>query len=127
MGTRPGRVEDLAARYGSGRARARRLAGLVGMTKVRTGEIWLAVLDRVVGHEQGGLRPVVAVSADGLHSLPIGMAIVVPLTGKDRGLVTQLRVAGPTTGLRTPSFARPEDTRAIDTARLERRLGSADP
>src|SRR5512144_2493810 len=97
------------------------------MTRVRTGEIWLAVLDPVAGHEQGGLRPVVVVSADGLHSLPIGMAIVVPLTGKDRGLVMQPRIAGSTTGLSKPSFARPEDARAIDTARLERRLGSVDP
>ncbi len=97
------------------------------MTKVRTGEIWLAILDPLVGHEQGGRRPVVVVSADGLHGLPIGMAIVVPLTGKDRGLVTQPRVVGSTTGLSKPSFARPEDTRAIDTARLERRLGTVDP
>ncbi len=97
------------------------------MTKVRTDEIWLAVLDPVVGHEQGGLRPVVVVSADGLHTLPIGMAFVVPLTEKDRGLVTQPRIAGSTTGLSKPSFACPEDTRAINTARLERRLGNVDP
>lgn len=95
------------------------------MTTVRTGEIWLAALDPVVGHEQGGRRPVVVVSADGLHTLPIAMAIVVPLTGKDRALVTQPRLTGPTTGLSKPSFARPEDTRAIDTSRLVRRLGTA--
>jgi mRNA interferase MazF len=96
------------------------------VTTVRTGEVWLAALDPVVGHEQGGRRPVVVVSSDGLHSLPIGMAIVVPLTGTDRGLVTQPRLAGPATGLRRPSFARLEDTRAIDTSRLVRRLGTAD-
>jgi mRNA interferase MazF len=98
----------------------------VGVTSVRTGEIWVALLDPTVGHEQGGRRPVVIVSADGLHGLPISMAIVVPLTGKDRGLVTQPRVAGSNTGLSKPSFARPEDTRAIDTARLTRRLGTVD-
>lgn len=95
------------------------------MTTVHTGEIWLATLDPVVGHEQGGRRPVVVVSADGLHSLPIAMAIVIPLTGKDRHLVTQPGLAGPTTGLNKPSFARPEDIRAIDTSRLVRRLGTA--
>lgn len=99
---------------------------MVGVTRVRTGEIWLAVLDPVVGHEQGARRPVLVVSADGLHSLPIGMAIVVPLTGNDRGLVTQPRIAGDATGLRKPSFARPEDVRSIDIARLERRLGAVD-
>jgi mRNA interferase MazF len=94
------------------------------MTAVRTGEIWLAALDPVVGHEQGGRRPVVVVSADGLHALPIDMVIVVPLTGKDRHLVTQPSIAGPATGLNRPSFARPEDIRAIDTSRLVRRLGT---
>jgi mRNA interferase MazF len=96
---------------------------MVGVTAVRTGEIWLAELDPVVGHEQGGRRPVVVISSDGMNKLPIRMAIVVPLTGRDRGLVTQPRVASPGTGLSRPSFARPEDVRAIDTARLRRQLG----
>jgi mRNA interferase MazF len=96
---------------------------MVGVNDIRTGEIWLAHLDPVVGHEQGGFRPVVVVSAHGFHALPIGMAMVVPLTGQDRGLVTQPRIAGPESGLRRTSFARPEDLRAIDAARLQRRLG----
>jgi mRNA interferase MazF len=94
------------------------------MTAARTGDVWLAQLDPVVGHEQGGRRPVVVVSSDGLHSLPIAMAIVVPLTGTDRGLVNQPRIASAGTGLSRPSFARPEDVRSIDAARLQRQLGS---
>ena len=94
------------------------------MTEVRTGDIWLAHLDPTVGHEQGGRRPVVVVSSDGLHSLPINMIAVVPLTGVDRGLVTQPRISSEASGLRRASFARPEDMRAIDGARLERRLGT---
>ena len=94
------------------------------MTEIRTGEIWLAHLDPTVGHEQGGQRPVVVVSSSGLHSLPISLIIVVPLTGVDRGLVTQPRVASDDSGLSRVSFARPEDIRAIDAARLQRRLGN---
>ena len=96
----------------------------MGVTTVRTGEIWLAELDPTVGHEQGGRRPVVVVSANGLHALPINMVVVVPLTSHDRGLVTQPRVDGPRSGLRQASFARPEDMRAIDADRLQRRLGN---
>jgi mRNA interferase MazF len=96
---------------------------MVGVTTVHTGEIWLAGLDPTVGHEQGGRRPVVVVSADGLHSLPINMLVVVPLTGHDRGLVTQPRVGTGQSGLSRVSFARPEDMRAIDASRLQRRLG----
>jgi mRNA interferase MazF len=96
----------------------------VGMSPVHPGEVWLALLDPVVGHEQGGRRPVVVISSDGLHSLPIGMAVVVPLTGTDRGLVSQPRIASQGTGLRRPSFARPEDLRSVDVTRLQRHLGT---
>jgi mRNA interferase MazF len=96
---------------------------MVGVTDLRTGEIWLAHLDPIVGHEQGGRRPVVVVSSDGLHSLPINMTIVVPLTGHDRGLVTQPRISSAGSGLSRTSFARPEDVRSIDSERLQRRLG----
>ncbi|MGI5244355.1 type II toxin-antitoxin system PemK/MazF family toxin [Dactylosporangium sp. CA-139066] len=94
------------------------------MSNVRTGEIWLAELDPTVGHEQGGRRPVVVVSSNGLHGLPINMVIVVPLTSHDRGLITQPRIGGSGSGLRQASFARPEDMRAIDASRLQRRLGN---
>jgi mRNA interferase MazF len=58
---------------------------MVGVTAVRTGEIWLAELDPTVGHGRGGRRPVVVVSSNGLYALPIGMIVVVPLTSHDRG------------------------------------------
>lgn len=75
------------------------------------------------GDEQGGRRPVVVVSSAGNNALPINMTIVVPLTGKDRGLVTQPQMASSSAGLSRPSFARPEDVRAIDARHLQRRLG----
>jgi|SRR5215467_1062321 len=96
---------------------------MVGVTEVRTGEVWLAGLDPIVGHEQGGTRPVVVVSAAGLHSLPINLAVVVPLTSHDRGLVTRPRVTSAGAGLKRGSVARPEDVRSVDAARLQRRLG----
>jgi mRNA interferase MazF len=96
---------------------------MVGVTTIRSGEIWLAQLDPTVGQEQGGRRPVVIVSSNGLHALPINMIVVVPLTSHDRGLVTQPRVASERSGLSRVSFARPEDIRAIDAGRLQRRLG----
>jgi len=99
---------------------------MVGVSGIRTGDIWLAELDPTVGHEQGGRRPVVVLSANGLHSLPINMVVVVPLTGHDRGLVTQPRIASAGSGLSRVSFARPEDVRAVDAARLQRRLGAVD-
>jgi len=93
------------------------------VTEVSTGEVWLANLDPIVGHEQSGTRPVVIISAARLHALPINLAVVVPLTSNDRRLVTQPRIESPGTGLKRPSVARPEDIRSIDITRLQRRLG----
>ena len=95
----------------------------MGVTDVHPGEIWLARLDPVTGHEQGGSRPVAVVSSDAFGTLPIRMAIVVPLTGRNRELVTQPRISGASTGRDRPSFARPEDIRSIAIDRLDRRLG----
>src|SRR5262249_49577892 len=71
---------------------------MVGVTRIHTGEIWLAQLDPVVGHEQGGRRPVVVISSNGFHALPIDMVVVVLLTSHDRGLVTQPRISNPRSG-----------------------------
>ena len=55
------------------------------------------------------------------------MIVVVPLTGHDRGLVTQPRISSEGSGLSRMSFAGPEDVRAIDAIRLLRRLGAVGP
>jgi mRNA interferase MazF len=55
------------------------------------------------------------------------MIVVVPLTGHDRGLVTQPQVSSEGSGLSRASYARPEDMRAIDATRLRRRLGKVSP
>lgn len=97
---------------------------MVGVRRhVCPGDIWLTDLNPVVGHEQAGVRPAVVVSSGRLHSLPIRMLIVVPLTGTDRGVVTQPRVDNSGSGLRRTSFARPEDVRSVDMTRLQRKLG----
>lgn len=91
----------------------------------RQGEVWLATLDPVRGHEQGGRRPCLVVSSDAYNRMPIEMVIVVPLTTRDRGIRAQPRIGGTHSGLSAPSFARPEDVRAISADRLVRALGRA--
>jgi mRNA interferase MazF len=91
----------------------------------RWGDVWLADLNPVAGHEQGGRRACLVVSEDAYNRLPIHMAIVVPLTSRDRGLAHQPCIAQAASGLDERSFARPEDVRAISADRLVRRLGQA--
>jgi mRNA interferase MazF len=95
---------------------------------LHTGDVWLADLSPVVGSEQAGRRPVVIVSGPRHLALPHAVVFVVPITGRDRGLRHQVPIASPSSGLTTlPSFARPEDTRAVAHQRLDRRLGAVAP
>jgi len=52
---------------------------------------------------------------------PIDMALVVPLTARDRGLDHHVRIASPESGLARPSWARTEDLRAVSTGRFTQR------
>lgn len=89
----------------------------------KQGEIWDATLEPVVGHEQGGRRPVMIVSVDELSSGVGEMCIVVPLTRTDRGTPIHVRLESSEGGLRAVSFALPENVRAISRTRLARRRG----
>lgn len=83
-------------------------------------------LEPVAGHEQGRRRPCVVVSADPYNRFMRGMAIVVPLTSRDRGLPHHVRVSSSGSGLTSVSFARAEDVRAVSHERFGRRMGFVD-
>ncbi|MFF7246588.1 type II toxin-antitoxin system PemK/MazF family toxin [Embleya sp. NPDC008237] len=91
----------------------------------RQGDVWMVDLEPVAGHEQGRRRPCVVVSSDEYNRVMRGMAIVVPLTSRDRGLPHQVKVSSSASGLGNVSFARPEDVRAVSHLRFGRRLGFA--
>ncbi|GAB3445490.1 hypothetical protein GCM10027436_34890 [Actinophytocola sediminis] len=73
-----------------------------------------------IGHEQGGLRPAVVVGSSVHCRFPIDMAVVVPLTSRDRGLDHHVRVDSPESGLNRPSWARTEEITTISTQRFAR-------
>jgi mRNA interferase MazF len=78
----------------------------------------------VVGHEQGGTRPVLVVSNDGLNRGPSRLAVVVPLTARERGLPLWVAIEPPEGGPRKRSFAISEALRSISAERLHHRLGA---
>lgn len=92
-------------------------------------QVWLVDFGEPVGHEQGGRRPVVVVGSSTHCRFPIDMALVVPLTSRDRGLGHQVRIDSPESGLSRPSWARTEEIVAISTLRFLRSapLGSVSP
>ena len=83
-------------------------------------QVWLVDFGNQIGHEEGGVRPAVVVGSAIHCRFPIGMAIVVPLTTRDRGLDHHVRIDSLESGLVRPSWARTEDITAVSTQRFRR-------
>jgi mRNA interferase MazF len=95
---------------------------------LRSGDVWLVDLDPARGSEQAGRRPAVIVSGPLHLALPHAVVFVTPVTSRDRGLRHQVSIMSQSSGLaKLPSFARPEDTRAVAYQRLRRHLGAVSP
>jgi mRNA interferase MazF len=92
----------------------------------QAGDILLADLNPVAGHEQGGRRPVVVLSGPSYNELRNEQLIVAAITSRQRGLPFHIPV-GSDSGLRTPSWIQSESVRAISVQRVIRPLGRASP
>src|ERR1700722_9375623 len=90
----------------------------------QAGDVLLADLDPIAGHEQGGRRPVLVLSGPSYNELRNGQLIVAAITGRERGLPFHVPI-GPDCGLRTPSWVQSESVRAISVQRVIRQLGRA--
>lgn len=95
--------------------------------KVAPWQVWLVDFGQPVGHEQGALRPAVVVGSRTHCQFPIGMALVVPLTTRDRGLDHHVGIGSAESGLNRPSWARTEEITTVSTQRFSRSapLGTA--
>ncbi|MGH3757406.1 type II toxin-antitoxin system PemK/MazF family toxin [Actinophytocola sp.] len=95
--------------------------------RVAPWQVWLVDFGQPIGHEQGGLRPAVVVGSSVHCRFPIDMAIVVPLTTRDRGLDHHVRIDSAGSGLLRPSWARTEEVITVSTQRFTRSqpLGTA--
>ena len=90
------------------------------------GEIYLADLGEPIGHEQAMTRPVLIVSAQPwLDSNPRFVAVL-PLTRTNRQRSTHVEIETGTSGLKSTSYAKCEEIRAISPRRLSQRYGRAD-
>ena len=92
----------------------------------QAGDVLLADLEPVTGHEQGGRRPVLVLSGPSYNELRNEQLIVAAITSRQRGLPFHVS-AGADCGLRTPSWVQSESVRAISVQRVIRQLGRARP
>jgi mRNA interferase MazF len=92
-------------------------------------QVWWVDFGAPIGREQGGVRPAVVVGSTTHCRFPVDMALVVPLTTRDRGLEHHVRIASSASGLAQPSWARIEEIRAVSTLRFTRPgpAGTASP
>jgi len=88
------------------------------------GDIWLADLNPIKGHEQAGMRPCLVVSVDLFNQSLAELLIVAPLTTRAKGIRTHVSLFPPEGGVREQSFIKCEDVRSISTERLTSRWGT---
>lgn len=96
------------------------------------GDVWMVKLDPVRGVEQGSDqqgndRPCLVVSANRFNYSGAELAVILPITSKEKNISWWVKVEPPEGGLNRPSFIMCEQIRAIDfEERLTRQLGSVE-
>lgn len=93
---------------------------------VKRGDVFFADLNPVVGSEQGGVRPVVAIQNNvGNKHSPTIVAAITSKTAK-KNLPTHVELKADCGGLAKNSVVMTEQIRTIDKARLIKYLGHLD-
>jgi mRNA interferase MazF len=91
----------------------------------RAGEVWYAYLDPILGHEQGGNRPVVVVSANWFNNATGSkLVVVVPLTTTDKPYPTHVLITASEAQLSVDSWAMCEQIRAVSFERFKKLRGT---
>jgi mRNA interferase MazF len=85
------------------------------------GEIWLADLNPIRGHEQAGTRPVLVFSTDLFNHGPAGLVFVIPLTRSDRRIPAHIPLDPPEGGVSSRSYILCDALRSISKDRLQGR------
>ncbi|HEX9895749.1 MAG TPA: type II toxin-antitoxin system PemK/MazF family toxin [Gemmatimonadales bacterium] len=91
------------------------------------GQVWLVNLDPTKGHEQGGTRPCLVVSANKFNHGRAELVVVVPITTRDKGILSHVKIPQGEGGLKDDSYIKCEEVRCISKSRLERPLNSVTP
>ena len=88
------------------------------------GEVWMADLEPVRGHEQGQKRPVLVISANAFNTSRADLVIVLPITSKEKHIRSHVLVKPQEGGLKQRSFIITEQVHCIAKERLAKRMGA---
>mgnify|MGYP001329871505 CR=1 FL=1 len=92
--------------------------------KINRGEVWLINLNPVISHEQSDIRPALIVSDDLFNHSLAEIAIIVPITSKNKGIPTHVELSCDFLDLK--SYIKTEDIHSVSIRRLRKRLGQVD-
>ena len=88
----------------------------------------MAQLDPIVGHEQGGLRPVLVVSADPFNQGPVSRVVALPITSTRKGIPWHIDIDPPEGGLQNSSTILCDQIRTLAKSRFgQKALGKVSP
>lgn len=87
------------------------------------GEVWEVLFGSGLGREQQGIRPALVISNQDYNGVRHGLCIVVPMTGTQRGVPSQLDIAPPEGGLTKPPVILCEQVRALSLLRFRKKRG----
>ena len=93
--------------------------------EISRGDIFLANLEPIKGHEQGGIRPVLIIQNDiGNKTSPV--TIIASITSKkySRELATNVEIKKEDSGLKIDSIILLNQIRTIDKTRIINKIGS---
>lgn len=90
----------------------------------RAGDVWMAYLDPVVGHEQRENRPDLIVSANWFNDATGGsLVLTVPITTTYKPYLTRVPIHPPEANLPRESWAMCEQPRTLSFERFQRKRG----
>jgi mRNA interferase MazF len=93
----------------------------------REGEVWDVALGPGLSPEQGGVRPALVVSNDWFNVTENYLFVIVPITGTDRDIPSQVRIGRREGGLTKNSIIMCEQIRAVSYRRLLQKRGRVSP
>ena len=82
------------------------------------GSIWFVDLNPTVGHEQAKRRPCIVMSADSYHQGYSGLALVLPITSRQRELFWYVSLDAPESGLDKKSYVICDQIRSVSLKRF---------
>jgi mRNA interferase MazF len=96
-------------------------------SRLACGDVWFVDFGRPISHEQGFRRPALVVSVDAYTQGPAALAVVVPLTRRDKAVRWQVPIRAPEAGLAADGFVKCDDVRSVSIVRFGRYVGQVTP